>query len=259
MLIFICLSLITDDAHRPRNEMDMRKKRERERKRKRRRNKDRRDEEEKRNGNENEREEIWSKWARENNVHFICSSFFSLLRFLHHLLQFFFLIQFQIMTTSRTSIVNIHCPPSSSVHGWQVESGYYSDSYNNSSSSMSNNSKQHQFHTGNHWWSSSSLRWPEIDEFCRLHIEHLTIMIDHRRSLVAQMMNIKTNTLIVDYWSKTKIKMKIIRSWFVRSECRDDDRRKRRKRKDITLLSFIRFHCWSDMFMSIVTWLNTMR
>jgi hypothetical protein len=46
------------------------------------------------------------------------------------------------MTTSRTSIVNIHCPPSSS-HGWQVESGYYSDSYNNSSSSsMSNTKKQ---------------------------------------------------------------------------------------------------------------------
>jgi hypothetical protein len=45
------------------------------------------------------------------------------------------------MTTSRTSIVNIHCPPSS--HGWQVESGYYSDSYNNNStSSMSNTKKQ---------------------------------------------------------------------------------------------------------------------
>ncbi len=46
------------------------------------------------------------------------------------------------MTTSRTSIVNIHCPPSSSSHGWQVESGYYSDSYNNSASSMSNTKKQ---------------------------------------------------------------------------------------------------------------------
>jgi hypothetical protein len=45
------------------------------------------------------------------------------------------------MTTSRASIVNIHCPPSSS-HGWQVESGYYSDSYNNSSPSMSNMKKQ---------------------------------------------------------------------------------------------------------------------
>lgn len=48
------------------------------------------------------------------------------------------------MTTSRTSIVNIHCPPSlssNSSHGWQVESGYYSDSYNNSSSSMSTSKK----------------------------------------------------------------------------------------------------------------------
>ncbi|CAF4694912.1 unnamed protein product, partial [Rotaria magnacalcarata] len=46
------------------------------------------------------------------------------------------------MTTSRAPIINIHCPPSSSSHGWQVESGYYSDSYNNSSSSMSNTKKQ---------------------------------------------------------------------------------------------------------------------
>ncbi|CAF4939368.1 unnamed protein product, partial [Rotaria socialis] len=54
-----------------------------------------------------------------------------------------------IMTTSRASIVNIHCPPSSSSsHGWQVESGYYSDSYNNSASSMSNTKKQTSPHYG---------------------------------------------------------------------------------------------------------------
>ncbi|CAM4869415.1 unnamed protein product [Rotaria socialis] len=60
------------------------------------------------------------------------------------------------MTTSRASIVNIHCPPSSSSsHGWQVESGYYSDSYNNSASSMSNTKKQTSPHYGVHPTSSS--------------------------------------------------------------------------------------------------------
>ncbi|UJR35679.1 hypothetical protein I4U23_028429 [Adineta vaga] len=58
------------------------------------------------------------------------------------------------MTTSRTSIVNIHCPPSST-HGWQVESGYYSDSYNNSSSSMSNIKKQPSSQSGVHQPSST--------------------------------------------------------------------------------------------------------
>ncbi|CAF0873274.1 unnamed protein product [Rotaria sordida] len=60
----------------------------------------------------------------------------------------------QIMTTSRTSMVNIHCPPSSS-HGWQVESGYYSDSYNNSSSSMSNTKQQTSIQYSVHPTSSS--------------------------------------------------------------------------------------------------------
>ncbi|CAF0757204.1 unnamed protein product [Rotaria sp. Silwood1] len=58
------------------------------------------------------------------------------------------------MTTSRTSMVNIHCPPSST-HGWQVESGYYSDSYNNSSSSMSNTKQQTSIQYGVHPTSSS--------------------------------------------------------------------------------------------------------
>ncbi|CAF0847493.1 unnamed protein product [Rotaria sordida] len=58
------------------------------------------------------------------------------------------------MTTSRTSMVNIHCPPSSS-HGWQVESGYYSDSYNNSSSSMSNTKQQTSIQYSVHPTSSS--------------------------------------------------------------------------------------------------------
>ncbi len=140
MLIFICLSLITDDAHRSRMKWTRERDRTRERGGRERRKKenDRGDEEEK-----EKRNLIRMSKRKIMFISFVRSS-------LLHLLQFFFRIQFQIMTTSRASIVNIHCPPSSSVHGWQVESGYYSDSYNNSTSSMSNNSKQHHSHTGNY-------------------------------------------------------------------------------------------------------------
>ena len=64
MLIFICLSLITDDAHTRTIEKEAERHNEM----------SEREKERTRRGRKREGGEIWSEWARENNVHLIPSS-----------------------------------------------------------------------------------------------------------------------------------------------------------------------------------------